>query len=149
MTVEYHGFSSAPATLPVIGSAPGLFTLDASGRGPGAILNQDFSLNSAAKPAPKGSTVMIFATGEGQTEPAGIDGQITGTILGKPKLRVSATIGDVPAHVSYAGSAPGLVAGVLQVNVRVPDEASSGPAVPVRITVGTSTSQASVTIAIQ
>ena len=62
--------------LAVTDTAPGIFTLTASGRGQGAILNQDYSVNSAGNRAPKGSVVMIFGTGEGQTNPAGVDGLI-------------------------------------------------------------------------
>jgi uncharacterized protein (TIGR03437 family) len=61
------------------------------------------------------------------------------------------SIGGKQATVAYAGAAPGFVAGVLQVNARVPDDlAVSGLAlVPVVITVGAASSQANVTLAVQ
>jgi uncharacterized protein (TIGR03437 family) len=46
------------------------------------------------------------------------------------------TIGGQPAEVLYAGAAPGLVSGVMQLNVRVPPNAATGGAVPVVIQVG-------------
>ena len=64
--------------------------------------------------------VMIYGTGESRTSPPGIDGMITYETLRKPVLPVSVIIGGQRAEVLYAGSAPGLVAGVLQVNARVP-----------------------------
>ena len=51
-------------------------------------------------------------TGEGQTDPQGVDGAIIPAVvsaLKKPVLAVTATIGGLPATVAYAGSAPGLV----------------------------------------
>ena len=50
--------------------------------------------------------------------------------------------------MTYAGAAPGQVAGILQVNVRVPADVPKGTSVPVSITVGAATSQAGVTLAI-
>jgi uncharacterized protein (TIGR03437 family) len=63
--------------LPVAASAPGIFTLDATGIGPGAVLNQDNSVNGVANPAARGSVMSIDATGEGQTSPAGVTGSVT------------------------------------------------------------------------
>jgi uncharacterized protein (TIGR03437 family) len=60
-------------------------------------------------------------------------------------LPVSLTIGGQTAKVIYAGSAPGLVAGVMQVEAIVPSGAGSG-AVPVLLTVGTATSQQGATL---
>ncbi len=147
--VEYQGVRSPAVTLPVAASAPGLFTLDSSGRGPGAILNQDFTVNSASNPAAIGSAVILFATGEGQTNPPGEDGRLAAEPLPAPLLPVSVAIGGRPAAVLYAGGAPGLVAGVLQVNVRVPDGVTPGPAVPVVLTVGNNSAQSGVTLAVR
>jgi uncharacterized protein (TIGR03437 family) len=55
----------------------------------------------------------------------------------------------VLADVQYVGSAPGLISGAFQINLLVPDAATSGGAVPVVITVGTNSSQGRATIAIQ
>jgi len=68
----------ATLQVPVQPASPAIFTLDATGAGPGAILNQDYGVNSPANPAAKGSVVMIYATGAGQTDPPGVDAQITG-----------------------------------------------------------------------
>src|SRR5207249_588314 len=46
MQIEFKGARSNSITLPVVASSPGLFSLDASGSGPGAILDADFKLNS-------------------------------------------------------------------------------------------------------
>jgi uncharacterized protein (TIGR03437 family) len=146
--VAFSGDSTTPMQVPVAIAAPGLFSLDGSGAGPGVILNQDGSVNSATKPAAAGSVVAIFGTGEGQTAPLGIDGVITGVILREPLNAVSLTIGGQAAKVVYAGSAPALVAGVLQVEAIVPNGLKSGPQALV-LTVGSASSQSSVTVAVQ
>jgi uncharacterized protein (TIGR03437 family) len=149
LQVEYQGVRSKPVTLKVAEAAPALFTQNASGSGPGAILNQDYQLNSAANPALKGSVVMLFATGEGQTNPPGVDGQVAADVLPKPRLPVTVLLGGVNAQVLYAGAAPGLVAGLVQVNVRVPTNVTSGNAVPVLLRVGNFESPAQVTMAVK
>ena len=136
-------------TLPVASAAPGIFTADSSGRGQGAILNEDTSLNSLSNPARKGSIVVLFATGEGQTTPNGVDGLPAGSVFPKPNLPVTVQIGGVNAEVLYAGAAPGLVAGVMQLNVKIPETAPSGNAVPLTVQVGTQQSASAVTLAVQ
>ncbi|MEI9971389.1 MAG: hypothetical protein WDO73_04635 [Ignavibacteriota bacterium] len=98
--------------MPVTLTSPGIFTSDSSGVGQGAILNADYSGNNAGNPAARGSFVIVYATGEGQTNPGGATGSVTGAELARPVAPVSATIGGQPAQVLFAGSAAGLVAGV-------------------------------------
>ena len=148
MIVEYQGRRSAPVTLPVAAAAPALFSANASGKGNGAILNQDGSYNSSAAPAAKGSVVVLFGTGEGQTDPPGVDGKPAAGVFPKPVLTVSVRIGGVAAEILYSGAAPGLVAGVLQVNARIPEEVASGD-VPVVLTVGSASSQPDLTVAVR
>lgn len=147
--VEYQGVRSEPLELRVTHTAPGIFTVDSSGRGQGAILNENFSVNGPTNPAAKGTVVMIYATGEGQTDPPGRDGEVTGSLLRRPIRDVLVTIGGAPAKVEWAGSAPGFVAGVLQVNVRVPENAPSGNAIPVILTIGEVSSPATVSLAVR
>jgi uncharacterized protein (TIGR03437 family) len=146
--VQYQGASSNSVQLAIQNASPGIFTLDSSGSGAGAILNQDSTVNSPSNPAGKGSIIVMFATGAGQTDPAGIDGQIAGDTLPKPLLGVSAQIAGLDAKVLYAGAAPGMVAGVLQVNCLVPLDSPSGYAVPIVLSVGKTSSPAGVTVAI-
>lgn len=147
--VEYLGALSDPVSVPVVPAVPGLFTRNFSGAGQGAIVNRDGSLNSAANPAARGSTVSLYATGTGQTNPTSVDGEIGGDVLPQSALAVSATIGNVPAVVRYAGGGQTLVAGGVQINVTVPASTTPGNAVPVAITVGTAGSQTGVTMAVK
>jgi uncharacterized protein (TIGR03437 family) len=147
--VEYNGIKSNTVRMAIQPSQPAVFTLNASGQGPGAILNQDYSVNSASNPAARGSIVILYATGEGQTDPAAVDGLLANSVtLPKPRSPVSVTIGGVTAQVSYAGAAPTLVAGVMQINAVVPAAISVGAAVPVEITVGGSAGPTGVTMAV-
>jgi uncharacterized protein (TIGR03437 family) len=135
--------------LPVVEASPGIFTLDASGIGPGAILNQDLTVNTPSNPAEPGSLITLFAHGAGQTNPPGIDGQISESILPEPLLPVSVQIAGLDAPVQYAGTAPGMISGVLQVNCLVPPGAPSGYSVPIVLAVGQMASQNGVTLAIK
>ena len=119
--VEYQGIQSAPVSLPVVAATPAVFTAGSTGQGQAAMLNQDFTLNSAANPAAAGSYCVLYATGAGQTNPAGVDGLLTtNSPYPAPELPVTVTVGGLPATVTYAGAAPAEVAGVLQINFQVP-----------------------------
>jgi uncharacterized protein (TIGR03437 family) len=149
LVVECQGLRSTPVELPVSESAPGLFTINASGTGLGAILNQDGSVNTLENAAERGSIVALFGTGEGQTEPAGRDGKLAAETLPRPRLPVSVTIGGRAVEVVYAGGAPGLVAGVIQVNARVPADLAASGELPVVLQVGGAASQSGVTLAVR
>jgi uncharacterized protein (TIGR03437 family) len=146
--VSYNGQTSAPVTLPVAPSIPGLFSANNSGQGPGAFLNSDESLNSPANPAAKGSIVVLYATGEGATSPPGVDGKLAVPPYTVPLLPLSVTIDSIAAEIEYKGGAPEEVAGVMQINVKVPAEVHSG-SVPVSLTVGNAKSQSLVTLAVK
>jgi endo-1,4-beta-xylanase len=143
---SYNGVVSNSVTIPVAPSAPAIFTADASGSGPGLVLNSDYSLNTSTNPAAGGSYVTVLATGGGTVQGGATDGALApGT--GNQTLPVSATIGGVPATVLYSGPAPGEVNGVMQVNLTVPT-GLSGPQ-PLVITVGNVASQTGVTVAVK
>lgn len=140
--------TTANFQVPVAASAPGLFTSDASGSGQVVAFNQDGSVNSSKNPASAGQVVILFGTGEGATDPGGQDGLVITDILRIPQLAVSLTIGGQTAKVTYAGSGPSLVSGVLQVEAIVPNGAGTG-AVPVELTVGSASSQKNATISLK
>lgn len=139
---------SIPIDVKVVDAAPGLFTSGSTGAGPAAALNSDLTVNSLANPAARGSVVVLYGTGEGQTNPSGQDGRLIATDLRRPLLPVTATIGGKTADVVYAGSAPSLVSGVLQVNLRVPLDIDPGTAT-VEVQVGGVPTQAGVTVAVK
>ena len=110
--------------------------------GPAAALNQDGSVNSSANPAAAGSIIAMFATGAGLWNPPLADGTLISDITPRPVLPVTVSFAGVPGEVLYAGPAPGLITGGLQINVRLPQlttcfEFCPNPAaVPVQIGLG-------------
>jgi uncharacterized protein (TIGR03437 family) len=149
LVVEYRGQKSTEVVLQVVAAAPGIYTTNSAGYGQGAILNQDYSLNGAARPVAKGSVIMVYGTGGGITSPLGVDGAVTPAIPHPYPLSASAILGGVTAKVIYAGGAPGLISGAMQVNIQIPSDAPSGPSVPLVISIGATPTQANVTVAIQ
>ena len=143
--VDNGGKLSNTFLVTVVDSSPALFTSRSSGSGPGAILNENGSYNTASNPANQGSVVVLYATGEGLTTPGGIDGKPATLPLPKPVLPVKVYIAGREVPILYAGAAPGLVAGLLQLNVRVPTELTGGE-LPVRFSVGDYISPNTVTL---
>ena len=81
--------------------------------------------------------------------PPGVDGQIAQGTSQRPSLPVSVKIGGKSAEILYAGSAPQLISGVLQVNVRIPAGLAPSLAAEIVLTVGDVDSPSGVTVAIQ
>jgi len=147
--VQSQNQTSAPFNVSVASQIPAVFTLNGSGAGQAAAINNtDNSINGAGKPAKVGDYVQLYVTGVGQTSPAGSDGLINAAPLPVPTATVKVTIGGQTANVNFAGGAPGAVAGVIQVNAQIPSGIAVGAAVPVVVQVGTSNSQPGVTIAV-
>jgi uncharacterized protein (TIGR03437 family) len=143
-----NGEVSNKVTLYTSLTAPGVFTLNQAGFGPGAILHADYSLVTPENPARIGEAVLVFLTGLGVTDPPVPDGaagpvhplsQVT-----DPNLQ--AFIDGQNAPIAFSGLAPGL-AGLYQLNVYIPPGVQSGP---VYLDVSTTASYNSqTTIAIQ
>lgn len=121
--------SSTALQQKVVETSPAIFTLSQTGNGQGAILNSNSSVNGTNNPATRGTVIQIFATGEGALVPGAATGSFTPSSppFPKPIANVSVTIGGQPATITYAGEAPGLVSGALQVNAIVPQSAGTGP----------------------
>jgi uncharacterized protein (TIGR03437 family) len=92
---------------------------------------------------------MLFATGEGETSPPGVDGKPAAEPWPRPQLPVKVLIGGVEAELLYAGAAPGMVAGLLQVNARVPAGVAPGAAVAVELRVSDTSSPSGITMAVK
>jgi uncharacterized protein (TIGR03437 family) len=158
--IKYVGQTSNAYPLSSATTVPGVFTQNASGSGPGAILNQNNSLNGPGNPAARGSIVQLFMTGEGQTSPGSTTGAITAATLPPPQvtpaplLAVAVLINGQPAQWTYAGEAPGLAAGLMQLNVQIPPNATI-PAgqttanLSIVVSIGGNFSQTGVTVSVQ
>lgn len=129
VAVEYQGRKATTVTAEGWPSMISVFTADGSGSGFAAALNQDGTLNSPANPAARGSVVALYATGAGLTDPQSVDGAVTplGPPEALPRLATPVRAGTRIASefdwdVLYAGAAPGLISGLTQINVRIPED---------------------------
>ena len=154
LTVVRNGTRSTGMDVLVSQMGPGLFSLDGSGQGQGAILAANTGLvagplhGSQEGPAERGQRILIYCTGLGAVngDPPQ-DGEATPL---SPSLTTTATpkvtIGGVAAPLNFSGLAPTLV-GIYVVDVQVPETVGPGDDIPVKLTIGGLTSN-TVTISV-
>jgi uncharacterized protein (TIGR03437 family) len=145
--VTYNNLTTAAFNIPLTTADVQIFTANASGSGPGSILNQDYSINSATNPAAPGTVVQVFGTGGGALTGAGVNvaaGDVAGDTLADTAT-CTATVNGETAAVLYSGSAPGLVYGVDQFNIQLPADVTAG-STKIVLTIGGTTSQSDVTV---
>lgn len=153
--VSYSGQYGALA-LKSAAVMPGIFSSNGSGTGTAAATNSTGGYNGPNNPAVVGSIVTLYLTGEGQTNPGGVTGKITTVdsssggpltpqpVAGAPRV----SIGGQPATVTFYGEAPGMVSGVLQLNVRIPAGLPGG-SLQLVVSLGAASSQNGVTVSVQ
>jgi uncharacterized protein (TIGR03437 family) len=150
----------AGGALLVAAASPGLFTASGTGGGQAVAVNQDNTVNSPSNPAPAGSTILLFGTGQGQVSPPVPDGTAppveplsntvaiptTGTNCLNSQPSMCVVMGNsVFGTVRYSGLAPGFV-GLWQINVTIPAGLTAG-SVPVRVIVnGTPSNTATIAV---
>ncbi len=146
LRVEYQGRQSNEMALPVAAAAPGVFTYS-GGQGQAVVVNEDNTFNSSNNPAPRGSIMTLFVTGEGPLRTYWPDGRLPGgPDYPAPLSAPIVTFGGVPGTIDFAGL---VWAGVLQINVRVPADAPQGATVPLAVTVADVRSADGVTVAVR
>lgn len=117
-----------PFTAPTAALAPSIFTVAGGPAGQALMINEDGTLNSKQTPARQGSIVTIYATGLNNTQPALETGMIAVAAAPLALQAQSASDGGIQigsasfgqAEILYAGAAPGFVAGLTQINLRIP-----------------------------
>jgi len=154
VTVTNGGSTSQPFTVAFAATNPGVFTTTTDGKGQAALLNYvaatgDYVLNSSANPALKGQTVVLYLNGAGTTTAPSVTALTPATPAVTPNGAVSVTVGGQAANVSGAVAVPGSVPGLIQVNFVIPNNAPTGQAVPIAVTVDGVESQAGVTASIK
>jgi uncharacterized protein (TIGR03437 family) len=133
IVVQNNGTPSNTVTVPVATTSPGVYALDQSGSGPGAILHADYSVVNAGNPAAAGETVLVYLTGMGTVTPNVADGTAgTATTLYKSNSDVTVLVAGKPAAVSFNGLAP-TFPGLYQVNVTLPTPLGVGGNLPLAI----------------
>ena len=118
LTVTSNGVVSAPVNVTIQPTAPGIFT-DSSGHA--AALNQDYTPNEPGNPAPVGSYISVYLTGQGAVaQPVSTGNPAPTATIVNTVAQTTATLDGAPATVSFSGLAPGFV-GLTQVNLLIPD----------------------------
>lgn len=131
------GKVSGAVVAALVPFSPGIFTVNMTGAGQGAILASSTSqLASGANPAVRGSYVSIYCTGLGPVTNQPASGAAALSVpLSITTTQPTVSIGGVASAVSYSGLTPTLV-GLYQINVLVPTSVVPGAAVTVAITIG-------------
>ena len=123
-------------------------------------------LNSPQNPAPRGGIIVAYVTGAGRTDPPSIDGSVATGVgglalsveagldflvasLGTGSTKCESDPGCKPVQVLYAGPAPGIVAGLIQVNMRLPDSPSASGMHALGISVGGIWSQVNTSVSVR
>jgi uncharacterized protein (TIGR03437 family) len=147
--VDFKGVRGNTVTVPVVASSPGIFT-QSYGPGQAWMANQDGTFNSSSNPAPRGTYVAFWVTGQGLLNTTLADGtQPSGPPYPTPMLPVSVTLGGVPipaANIAFDGL---IYCGEVQINILIPANAPTGGAVPLVVAIGSASSRSDATIAIQ
>ena len=127
--VVNNGVKGNTFPVQVVATAPGMFSL--GGNQAAAQDLPSYATNGPNAPAPRGSTIVIYGSGEGQLNPAGVDGsfanQTSLAAFPRPIAPVQVIFdGNVSGAVSYAGTVPGSFEGFFQVDVQVPTNIPPG-----------------------
>ncbi|MEZ5400043.1 MAG: hypothetical protein R2729_10285 [Bryobacteraceae bacterium] len=141
------GVPAAERKVAVAAASPGVYTAS-GGAGQAAILHGDGSRNSTDNPAVRGSVVSLFVTGAGMLTPTPADGTGARDPLPTPVLPVAVRVGSSDCEVIWAGAAPGL-AGVVQVNARMPGLFTAPGVRRLKVAIGGAESQDGVTIVLK
>jgi uncharacterized protein (TIGR03437 family) len=139
IVVHTPGGTSDNFNLIVQPTAPAVFLSGVAGPQtnlPTVIRAANGLLATDSNPIHSGDVLVIYATGLGQTNPAGLTGYpAPGSPLSSALSAASVTLGGMNLPVSYAGLAPGEV-GVYQINVTVPGNIPTGLGLPLNINQG-------------
>ena len=118
IVVESEGMMTAQAPVRMRDISPAIFTLDAADAfRPGAVLNQDNSVNSPEAPARPGEILQIFAMGQGSKLISPVE--VTPPITSATPIVWFRTW---PSK-AIASALPEGLPGMWQVNARVPEDA--------------------------
>jgi uncharacterized protein (TIGR03437 family) len=116
--VQYNGARSNPVSMPVVATAVEVL----------AVLNPYFTANSSSSPVNMGSTMSLYLAGVGQTNPPSQDGQVNQSPLAQSGIPIQLQYSEPDIdngvtqnlQITYSGAAPGLIAGILQLNFAAP-----------------------------
>jgi uncharacterized protein (TIGR03437 family) len=153
VAVSFNGNQGPSTPVSIASSAPGFFTADESGIGQATAftVNPDgtYQVSNSSYPAAAGNVLVLYLTGAGVVSPSSPDGSVNSTSIGSPAGSVTAAIGNLPAQVLFCGTVPGLLNGVLQVNLMVPSGVPTSSQVGLSVFIGGNATQPGVTLALR
>lgn len=143
MTVNYLGSASAPITVPVVASQPAFWTVGSSSAV--YVGNADDSLNTAANPAARGSSITVYGTGVGALGYAVTTGEGAPVPPSFSANGFTCMIGGANAPIAFAGWTPTAVA-LAQWNVTIPSTLTATGALPIVCSNATGSTQPGLTV---
>jgi uncharacterized protein (TIGR03437 family) len=132
MQIEVGGKPLATQTMDVALSSPAVFTINGTGTGWAAALNQDGTVNSPANPAVRGSVVSLYANSAAPWQPVLGDGLVLPDAH-PVQVFPLVTVGTVQAPAFYSGNSPGSVTALWQINILIPTTLFPSTGLQVRI----------------
>jgi uncharacterized protein (TIGR03437 family) len=149
VTALNNGAAGAAITVAGAAASPGIFTASETGTGQGAIVPAGtHQIARPDNPAHRGQYASIYGTALGLVTNQPLTGGWSQFApLAQTMSLPVVTVGGVNAHVSWSGLAPTFT-GLYQVNFIVPENAPTGSAVPVTVSIDSAVSN-TVTMAIQ
>ncbi len=105
---------------------PSIFGIFLNPDGSIAAINQDGTLNSSSNPAKAGTIVSVWATGFGDAAGT-VDGAVTVAANNWCAYCSVSLVANFAQPVEYAGSAPGLIDGLMQINFMIPAQLGASP----------------------
>jgi uncharacterized protein (TIGR03437 family) len=120
ITVQYNNATVGSTRAGVTTGYPGIFRGNLGVSSEAAAVNQDGTINSRSNPAAPGSVVSVWGTGFGSINPPCTTGGLNPPTA--VDLDQTVTLEDIKQGnpAAYAGSAPGMLCGVDQINMVVP-----------------------------
>jgi uncharacterized protein (TIGR03437 family) len=139
VVLTVNDIPSNPVQESVVASAPGIFTIPATGQGNAVLVNlADYTIAAPAgsigssHPIPRGQPAFFYVTGLGLMTPSVVDGSgdcPAPNGLCNANAMPQVFVGGVQAtQIAYAGQAPGYP-GVEQINFTIPENAPTGNSV--------------------
>jgi uncharacterized protein (TIGR03437 family) len=148
IVVINKGKASAPITVGLKKVVPRVFTAFGTGTGQAAAVNPKGVLNGGASPASVGGYLSLWVTGVADTSAPDFDPAAVATEAVPLPFPIRVYIGGQEQILLYAGTAPGMLQAVTQINVQIAPDTPSGPQ-PVLIVVGAEQSPTATTVTVK
>jgi len=142
------GKASAPMTVDLKKFVPRVFSAFGTGSGQAAAVNPSGVLNGGASPASVGGYLSFWVTGLADTSAPAFDPAALAEEAVPLPFPIRVYVGGQQQILLYAGTAPGMLQAITQINVEIAPDTPSGPQ-PILIVVGAEQSLTTTTITVE